>query len=224
MNFFKKAILSTIRKCGYELYRIEAKNTGQVHAKEHDPDQIDACYRKLRALGIDKAHYGCGPKLFGDGWANIDFTSPGKISANVFILANLASRHPFSSDFFRFAFAEDFIEHLDQAESIIFLSEAYRSLRPDGVLRLSSPGLKGVLNRHYKSGDYEGAEKGRQEAYTHWEHRHFYCEESLTMVARHIGFSEIEFVEYGKSKYKELNSLDSRSDQKDLNIYVELRK
>jgi len=224
MRILKRVILRGIQYLGYEIYRIDTKENEPAIEKVICPHQPDDYSKKLKELGIDKAHYGCGPKLFGDGWANIDFTTPGITSTNVHFLANLASKHPFSSDFFRFAFAEDFIEHLDQAESIIFLSDAFRTLRSGGVIRLSSPGLRGVLNRHYKTGDYEGAEVGRQEAYAHWEHRHFYCEESLAMVARHIGFSEIEFVEYGKSKYEELRNLDTRSDQTDLNIYVELRK
>jgi len=224
MRIVKRGILSAIRILGYEIYRLDAEKSEPVVENAMNPSLPDDCIEKLRELGIDKAHYGCGPKLFGEGWVNIDFDSPPLKPTNVYIRVNLASEHPFPSDFFKFAFAEDFIEHLDQADSIIFLSEAFRTLRPGGVLRLSSPGLRGVLNRHYKTSNCRGAKKGKQEAYTHWEHRHFYCEKSLAMVARHIGFSVIEFAEYGKSKYEELRSLDTRSDQTDLNIYVELQK
>ena len=224
MRVLKKIVLSATRKLGYEIYRIEDRQYEPIIKNAISDRKHNDYSEKLKNLGIDKAHYGCGPKLFYNGWANIDFASPAIEPTNVYFRANLASKHPFPSDFFRFSFAEDFIEHLDQAESIIFLSEAFRTLRPGGVLRLSSPGLRGVLNRHYKTSNYKGAEKGKQEAYTHWEHRHFYCEESLSIVARHIGFSEIEYVEYGKSKYDELRNLDTRSDQTDLNIYVELQK
>jgi len=224
MRILKKIVLSATRKLGYEIYRIEDRPCGPIIKKAIPDREHNGYSEKLKDLGIDKAHYGCGPKLFYNGWANIDFASPGIEPTNVYFRANLASKHPFPSDFFRFSFAEDFIEHLDQAESITFLSEAFRTLRSGGVLRLSSPGLRGVLRRHYKSSDYEGTHRGKQEAYTHWGHRHFYCEESLSIVARHIGFPEIEYVEYGKSKYEELCNLDTRSDQTDLNIYVELRK
>jgi predicted SAM-dependent methyltransferase len=185
--------------------------------------------KKLQDLKIDKAHYGSGSppsgRVFGDGWVNIDlggaaFADP----TTAYVPVDLASKHPFPSGYFRFSFAEDFLEHLDQSQSMIFLSEAFRTLRQRGVLRLSFPGLRGVLRRHYRSSDYEGASVGQEEAYTMWGHKHFYCEESLLIVARHLGFSNVEYVEYGKSKYKDLADLDSRLDQRDLNIYAELTK
>ena len=135
--------------------------------KEQFPPQLpEDCSEKLIKLGIDKAHYGCGPKLFGDGWANFDFESSAVETKKVFIRTNLASKHPFPSNFFKFSFAEDFIEHLDQSESIIFLAEAFWTLQPGGVLRLSFPGFRGILQRHYKLSDYEGTTRGIQEAYT----------------------------------------------------------
>jgi predicted SAM-dependent methyltransferase len=180
--------------------------------------------RRLMDLGVDKAHYGCGPRLFGEGWVNLDRVPSSPDPDKVYLSVDLVSKLPFPSDFFSFAFAEDFLEHLDQAESMIFLAEAFRTLKPDGILRLSFPGLRGVLKKHYRSSDYEGAAAGQQEAYTEWEHKHFYCEESLTLVARHIGFSEVQYLTYGESKYKELCDLDYRDSQKNLNIYAELKK
>jgi predicted SAM-dependent methyltransferase len=224
MRIFKEALLRTRRILGYEIRRIAANPNGQVIDKTIFPEQPDEYFKKLKKMGVDKAHYGCGPKLFGDGWANIDFVSSGIDPTKVYIRTNLASKHPFPSDFFKFSFAEDFIEHLDQSDSLVFLAEAFRTLQPGGILRLSFPGLRGVLRRHYKSIDYAGISAGKQDAYNHWGHKHFYCEESLSIVAHHIGFSEIEFVDYGESIFTELRNLDTRSNQKDLNIYVELRK
>jgi predicted SAM-dependent methyltransferase len=171
---------------------------------------------KLQRLGVSKAHY--GGLDFGEGWVNIDRGKRAQIRTD------LTRRHPFPSNFFSFAFSQDFLEHLDQAESIFFLCEAYRTLKCGGILRMSFPGLKGMLEGNYKSSDYVGASIGQNKAYTMWEHKHYYSEESLTTVARHIGFSDINFVEYGKSQYKELCNLDSRPDQKDSNIIVELKK
>ncbi len=53
-----------------------------------------------------------------------------------------------------------------------------------------------------------------------WDHKHFYCEESLLIVARHLGFSNVEYVEHRKSKHDDLVGLDARLDQRDLSIYV----
>jgi hypothetical protein len=44
------------------------------------------------------------------------------------------------------------------------------------------------------------------------------------MVATHLGFTDIRFVDYGKSDHPELSDLDTRLDQIGLNTYVELTK
>lgn len=179
----------------------------------------------LKQLKLEKIHYGSGPRLLGEGWLNVDLTQQFDDAAGkVFVAINLVAKHPFPTNYFKFGFAEDFIEHLDQVESLIFLSEVFRTLQPGGVLRLSFPSLGGVLRRHFRASDYEGAVVGQHEAYTAWEHKHFYAEDSLALVARHLGFSEVQFVPYGESKYPELCNLDSRPSQQDLNIYVELTK
>jgi predicted SAM-dependent methyltransferase len=220
----KKIIRIAINQLGYDLIPRESP----VSSPAIDlPDWFRLCdenSRKLRDLGIDKAHYGCGPQLFGAGWVNLDLAPAPPDHGKVYLSANLVSQHPFPSNFFRYAFAEDFLEHLDQSESLIFLAEAFRTLQPGGVLRLSFPGLRGVLTKHYRSSDFAGASLGQQEAYTMWDHKHFYCEESLAMVARHIGFAEVQYLEYGRSSYAELCHLDYRQDQKDLNIFAELTK
>ncbi len=206
---------------------IKKKFKAVKHRFSSDPDYLSLREEYsgiLRKLNITRAHYGSGHHLFGNGWVNIDRKPTCKDATKLYMSADLASNHPFPSDHFWFSFAEDFLEHLTQDESLIFLSEAFRCLQTGGVLRLSFPGLKGVLRRHYRSSDYEGASVGREEAFTRWEHRHFYCEESLSVVARHLGFSDVEFVQYGISEHKELRNLDHRSDQRDLNIYAELTK
>jgi predicted SAM-dependent methyltransferase len=235
MQTIKKTVKAIIRRLGYDISRIDQGLAFMPDGPDYQglactPDGPD--YPSLREeysstllrLGVMKAHYGSGGNLFGNGWVNIDRNPTCRDSTKIYMSANLASRHPFPSDYFCFSFAEDFLEHLTQDESIIFLSEAFRCLQTGGVLRLSFPGLKGVLRRHYRSSDYEGASVGMEEAFTRWEHKHFYCEESLSIVAWHIGFSDVQFVQYGISVHEELRSLDCRIDQQDLNIYAELTK
>jgi predicted SAM-dependent methyltransferase len=219
MVIMKRMVRQTLRKMGYDISRVHYIPEFSV------TDELRGHYLKyLHDHALDKAHYGCGRRLLGDGWLNVDMPAAFADTTNAYLQADLTSEHPFPSDFFKFAFTEDFLEHLEQPKSIMFLSESFRTLKPGGVLRLSFPGLRGVLRRHYRSSDYQGAAIGQHEAYTMWGHRHFYSEESLSAVARHIGFSNVESVEYGKSKYEDLSDLDSRSDQQDLNIYAELTK
>ncbi len=209
----KRIAKELCNRLGYDVSRIpRVQNTKKDYSKE------------LRQLGVEKAHYGSGVRLLSTDWVNIDLAPRPLDSNKVYVPANLASKQPFESNFFKFAFAEDFLEHLDQSESLIFLSEVFRCLQPGGVLRLSFPGLRGILRRHYLSSDYEGASVGQTQAYTIWGHKHYFSEESLETVATHIGFSKTDFVEYGKSAHEDLSNLDSRPDQRDLNIYAELTK
>lgn len=224
MRIVKKALRKLVNQLGYNISRLPQPKDDMPVDGEAFTRLVEENTRKLKESQATMAHYGCGPCLYGKGWANIDIRhAPGE-AAELRLVADLTSRHPFPSDYFRFAFAEDFISSLDQAESIVFLCEAYRCLRPGGVLRLSTPGLRGVLRDHFRSSDYEGASTGVGEAYARWRLKHFYCRESLAVVAAHIGFSRFDIVEYGKSEYPELCGLDYRRSQIGLNIYAELTK
>jgi len=177
----------------------------------------------------EKVHYGCGARFLED-WLNIDnaesFSVPKSkyTSRPNYVKVNLEKDHPFTDNLFKFGFAEDFLEHLDQIESIIFLSECYRTFQDGGVFRLSFPGLEGVLKRHYGV-DGKCDTKGlKNVAYTMWQHKYFFSKEELILVTKYVGFKKIQFVEYGKSAYQELCNLDSRSGQIGFNIYAELTK
>lgn len=169
---------------------------------------------------FDKIHFACGGNYLDD-WLNIDFAN--REQAN-YLRLNLCERLPFPDGHFKFGFAEDFLEHLGQDDSIIFLAEAYRSLQKGGVLRLSFPGLEGVLNKHYLFDQALTTYAGKLDAYLYWDHFHFYSMDELRTVAKHIGFCGIEFVKFGESKHQKLCGLDTREHQKDLNTYVELTK
>src|SRR4051812_3763507 len=149
----KNAIRSAVRKLGYEIQYI--KHDLPPDGPEYKR-QLDEYSATLKRLDIRKAQYGSGSNPLGDGWLNVDreLTSPD--GTKLYMSADLTSKHPFPADWFSFAFAEDFLEHLRQEQSLIFLAEVLRCLRPGGVLRLSFPGLRGVLKKHYRTGGYEG--------------------------------------------------------------------
>jgi|GEM_PF-990813 predicted SAM-dependent methyltransferase len=172
--------------------------------------------------GYDKIHYGCGDNII-EGWLNVDLFSDLDKPAS-YLRVDLLDRQPFNDGCFRFAFSEDVLEHFDQGDSLIFLSEAYRTLRPDGILRLSFPGLEGVLKKHYYPWNDAIAYTGKIDAYSFWDHRHFYSFEEIKLVAAAIGFRKVTRVEYGISEHAEFIGMDTRSDQKDLNCRVELQK
>lgn len=227
-----------MKKVNYYLSKIikRVPGIGSYQIVPRDENfNAEICYNKtshIRLLDIynlTKIHYACGEKFLPD-WLNVDFTIKRGIlpkqesSKYICHEVNLIVKHPFRDNCFSFGFAEDFLEHLQQGDSIVFLSECFRTLKAGGVLRLSFPGLEGVLNKHYKVCDYRNTIQAKQDAYTMWEHFHFYSREELRLVAEQIGFQEINFVDYGVSKYPELNGLDTRQEQIGLNTYVELVK
>ena len=212
LGLAKRGLEAGLKKFGYGIRKLERTD---LAARQRGLDLTG---------GLKRIHYACGFNML-EGWLNVDAellfkTQPGFACENV----NLVAPHPFPDDWFEFGFCEDFLEHLNQSDSMIFLSEAYRTFKTGGVLRLSFPGLEGVLARHYKAPAYDGYAEGKNEAYTIWEHVHFYSREELSLVCRHIGFRDIKFVGYGESGHAPLTGLDHREEQKDLNIYVELTK
>ena len=223
MSIYRTILKQVINRFGYDISRLPL----DYYQSDSTYMEVAKLYlRELKCSGLERVHYGCGG-TFMPGWANVDRAPLEALTVPrdcVYFAANLIDRHPFPDGCFRFAFAEDFLEHIDQAESLLFLAEVFRTLQIDGVLRLSFPGLEGVLARHYQPANFTTAFLALDEAYRRWGHKHFYSRGELETVAKHYGFRKIEFVAFGESSHPELVGLDSRSDQKDLNLYVELTK
>lgn len=174
----------------------------------------------IAAPTCNKVNYGCGGNII-DGWLNIDLYES---DAKGYRCVNLLEKHPFNDNSVLFGFSEDMLEHLNQAESIFFLSEIYRTLAPNGVMRLSFPGLEGVLQKHYSPATEKRVREGEFEAYSFWDHIHFYSQEELRTVAKHLGFRDVKFYEFGRSDHSELSNMDTREHQIGLNTHAELTK
>jgi predicted SAM-dependent methyltransferase len=202
----------------YEYF--QAEGIWRAKGDTHHSGEGGAKFIEVSDGELFNVNYGCGPHLI-EGWLNIDNYE--STEANYHRL-NLLDKHPFRENSVRFGFSEDFLEHLNQAESIFFLCEVYRTLAPGGVLRLSFPGLEGVLAKHYSPPTERRVREAEFEAYSFWDHLHFYSKDELSLVARHIGFKRVDFVDYGASQFAELCNRDTRSHQIGLNTYAELVK
>jgi predicted SAM-dependent methyltransferase len=168
-------------------------------------------------------HYGCGA-VFLDGWLNVDASLTDAADPAGRMTLNLLEKHPFPDNWVQFGYAQDVIEHFDQAQSMFFLSEVCRTLKAGGVMRLSFPGLEGVLLRHYSPPTEANIRTGEIEAYSVWDHLHFYSSGELELVSKHLGFSKFRLVNFGESEHPELRNLDTRTEQIGLNTYAELTK
>ena len=185
----------------------------------------------LEVLLCDRINYGCGGHVR-PGWLNVDgfdgsypYESIPEEKRERIVYIDLARKHPFDTGAFSFGYSEHMLEHLDQAESLIFLSEAYRTLEFGGILRLCFPGLAGVLKRHNRASDFEGAQTGREEAFNMWCHKHFYCFDSLKLVGEHIGFRKVYEVPHGESEYEAFQGIESRPSKEDgFELLVEMMK
>jgi predicted SAM-dependent methyltransferase len=152
--------------------------------------------------------------------------SDGEASKDKFvgIARDLLERHPFPDGTFEYGFAEDFFEHLDQQDQLIFLTEAHRTLKAGGVLRLAFPCLEGVLAVHYPRGGLAVALKAREEAYELHAHRHFPSKDELRLMALHLGFRQVDVCEFGTSCHPVLAGLEFRREQAAVHLHVELVK
>lgn len=198
----KRTVIQTLRYFGYELRRLPKV---QLEA----PREVVPAFRQIQ--------YGCGRNYL-PGWLNVDI---GRSGPENYMYVDLTKRHPFPDNFFQFGFSEDFIEHIDQASSLLFLEEAHRTLCKGGVLRLTFPVLDTVLEQHFASISYACFAQGIVDAFEKHGHIHFYSRASLALVAEHIGF-DMEIVEGGKSRHPQLAGINSRMAA--ANFHVELTK
>ena len=208
-----------------------APEASPIPLSEFRPRTLD----QLRGVPA-KIQYACGLNVM-EGWLNVDgfdhallwhFSQsgvPALIAENVYKM-DLIERHPFEDDSFDYAFCEDFIEHIDQKSAILFLSEVLRTLKPGGVLRLSSPSLEGVMTFHFKSAKYDAVIENHEAAYTRWGHLHFFSHESLKTVALGLGFSDCRPCEFHLSEHPALRNVEARAEQGGykINLYAELTK
>lgn len=89
--------------------------------------------------GFAGINLACGGKLCREaGWINADH-SP---SAKDVMAINLLRPLPFPSNTFDVVYHSQFIEHLPSDKAFAFISECYRILKPNGVLRVVTPDLQ----------------------------------------------------------------------------------
>src|SRR2546430_27553 len=92
--------------------------------------------------GQIKLHLGCGTNIL-PGWANIDMDGPSAV-----LKWDLTQPLPVQAGTVRFIFYEHFIEHITQPEAAALLGECYRVLVPGGVLRISTPSLRKLIDEY----------------------------------------------------------------------------
>jgi predicted SAM-dependent methyltransferase len=150
-----------------------------------------------------------------EGWVNLDLR-PAERS----IQMDATRPWLFADGSARAVNSEHFIEHLSVDEARAYLAEAFRVLRPGGVLRTSTPDLRGlceaylaadpaVLDAHRSHG-YEAATHGDMlNNYVYlWDHRHIWDLTSLTLLLEEAGFTDVTPASFNRSTHDLLDGID----------------
>jgi predicted SAM-dependent methyltransferase len=99
--------------------------------------------RYLRQTIEPKLQVGCGGRLL-EGWLNADI-----YSGDVYL--NATKKLPFKDETFNYVFCEQFIEHITLSEGLRFLSECYRILKPNGIIRITTPDLERLIDIYHNA-------------------------------------------------------------------------
>jgi SAM-dependent methyltransferase len=86
---------------------------------------------------------GCGSRFHKD-WINIDFAS----QSNDVLEHNLLSGIPFESNHFDVLYHSHLLEHFSKADASHFISECYRVLKPNGIIRIAVPDLEKIVRTY----------------------------------------------------------------------------
>lgn len=154
-----------------------------------------------------KLHVGCG-RVALPGWINID----NQRSPAVDYVVDVRRGLPFAD--LDFVYAEHFIEHLDFDDAARFLQECRRVLKPEGVLRLTTPSLDWVVMTQYHPSEWASDDEAVRDsfwinkAFRGFGHRFLYNWPSLAASLHHAGFGVVEPLRYGESRHEALRGIE----------------
>jgi predicted SAM-dependent methyltransferase len=167
-----------------------------------------------------KVNVGCGNEPF-PGWINLDLDPATRADIQWDVTDGL----PFPDESCAFVYSEHFLEHIPVQQGVWFLTECRRSLQPGGIVRIGMPCVHDVVRQYYeniwanqpwlKKYGYSWI-KTRAEyiniGFRDWGHQWLYDSEELDRRLREAGFSRIESVSWGESKYPELRKRETRDE------------
>lgn len=216
-----------------------------------------------------KLNLGCGD-IRPTGWVNIDSSLNaniqripylGKLLSKVMglkeynnsnlVYMNLNSRWMYKDNSIDIVYSSHLFEHLTLKSANLYLSEAYRVLKPEGVLRIVVPDLYKICRKYideynndsfsgnstdfimwainmHKEGQYGNIGLIKKlfleiQGYPH-QHKYMYDDKSLFSLVETYGFKDINFYSYGVSgSIEDIVSLEGTKESY-LSIYLEAKK
>lgn len=190
--------------------------------------------RRLKQLAESgqslKLHFGCDARIL-KGWINMDLAYQ-KSLKHLFPdpIENRGSRKDFFAIDFsegplplpdnsvEVIFHEDFLEHLSQRDTILFLAETWRVLKKGGVHRISTPDLASSMKRHSRfSEGYKGVFVYEWDKHAHL---NVLTPQYLKELALLVGYSEVIFTGKNQSRSPlvppEFRPLDDREENEQI--------
>ncbi len=214
-----------------------------------------------------KLNLGCG-SVRPEGWINTDSSlnaniqkipfigkriarifNPVSYSSNNFEYMNLNKRWNYEDNSVDIVYASHLFEHLTLKSADLFIKEAYRCLKPNGVIRIIVPDLYKIAKKYineYESGIENTTEfimwainmhrEGQygnpgffkkmileMQGYPH-QHKYMYDEKSLTKIFTRVGYQNIHSLQYGDSMFVDSIKDVEGTKESYLSIYIEATK
>lgn len=201
--------------------------------KHTDPKDV----RRLKQLTVSgqplKLHFGCHSRIL-KGWINMDLVYPKVSPKKAYLFPDPVATRGTKEDFFAIDFSEgplslpdssvevifheDFIEHISQRDTLLFLAETFRVLKRGGVHRISTPNLASSMKRHscFSEG-YKGVFVYEWDKHTHL---NVLTPHYLKELALLVGYSEVFFTGKNQSRSPlvppEFRPLDDREEHEQI--------
>jgi predicted SAM-dependent methyltransferase len=163
-----------------------------------------------------RLHLGCGTVRLED-WVNIDRGGTPDLALD------LRLGLPFPDASVDRIHSEHLLEHLRLADAQLLMSEAYRVMRPGGVMRIGMPDLERIVQR-YTATDWRDQTWVQNAAFDWidtpvalinvqfrgWEHQYLYDETELRFRLEQAGFASVQRVQWGESSSADMAGLETR--------------
>lgn len=188
--------------------------------------------QKFGQLNPLKLHFGCGPRVIKN-WINIDIAFepfeeylkyytdehyPPSLrgSINDFYAIDIISQGlSLPNESVDVIFHEDFFEHINQRDQVVFLAETLRVMKKGAVHRINTPNIKASMR------DNSDFKKGKDGVYVEewndWHHLSIMSPAILEDMALMVGYSRVIFNKKNESTIKDDLPVEYRPNFNDRN-------